>query len=435
MQNSQTEDSNIYDNVVYNFSSDWAGKQFESVLDTKLPKFKKYKRSSIKSAGKFPVIDQGEVFISGYIDEEEGLYKGELPIIIFGDHTRKIKYVDFPFAIGADGTKILKPKADLDSRFFYYYLKSILIPPSGYSRHYKYLREIEVPVPELDVQRQIVHKIDTQLPRIKALQGKINKAKLYLQKFRQSVLSAAVTGKLTEEWRESHSINSESLLERIHSLRHSTKNKLPMSIAETDLPDIPKTWQWISVDALANTVVDGVHKTPEYVDEGIPFITVRNLTAGHGISFESCKYISKKDHRAFTARAKPERGDLIITKDGTLGVVRAVRTDTEFSIFVSVAMIKPVLYEMSDYLEIALSSPPVQKQMVGVGSGLVHLVLRDLKSDGIPVPPFEEQQEITKKIKIMFDAADLIEKQIEIAEKRTDTLTQSILAKAFRGEL
>ena len=125
---------------------------------------------------------------------------------------------------------------------------------------------------------------------------------------------------------------------------------------------------------------------------------------------------------------------LLITKDGTLGVVRAIRTDREFSIFVSVAMIKPVLYEMSDYLELALSSPQVQSQMVGVGSGLVHLVLRDLKADGIPVPPLEEQKEIVKKVNQYLEVANQVEKQIEKAEKGVGKLTQAILAKTFKAE-
>lgn len=191
----------------------------------------------------------------------------------------------------------------------------------------------------------------------------------------------------------------------------------------------------MSVDSLARKVVDGVHKTPHYVEHGIPFITVRNLTAGRGISLESCKYIGEEDHRSYTERTKPQRGDILISKDGTLGVTRAIRTDAEFSIFVSVAMVKPVLYEMTDYLEIALSSPQVQRQMVGVGSGLVHLVLRDLKADGVPVPPLEEQREIVMRVNQLLGTADVLLARIAAARRQVSRSTEAVLAKAFRGEL
>ena len=128
----------------------------------------------------------------------------------------------------------------------------------------------------------------------------------------------------------------------------------------------------MSVDSIASYVVDGVHKTPTYVAEGVPFLTVRNLTGTRAISFEGCRYVSTDDHHLFTRRTKPQRGDLLISKDGTIGVTRAVRTDQEFSIFVSVALVKPLTYELTDYLEIAFQSPQVQTQMVGVGSGLTR---------------------------------------------------------------
>src|SRR5205085_8479783 len=129
----------------------------------------------------------------------------------------------------------------------------------------------------------------------------------------------------------------------------------------------------------SNKVVDGVHRKPKYFTAGIPFVTVRNLTAGPGISFEKLNYVSEADHTEFSKRTDVQRGDILISKDGTLGVVRVVRTDTVFSIFVSVALVKPVNYEYSDYLGMAMSSLPVQRQMVPKGSGLQHIHLEDLR--------------------------------------------------------
>jgi type I restriction enzyme S subunit len=202
-----------------------------------------------------------------------------------------------------------------------------------------------------------------------------------------------------------------------------------------DLPEIPASWVWATVDSISLRVVDGVHKTPKYVSDGVPFVTVRNLTAGRGISFDDVSFITESDHHQFIQRADPSRGDLLVTKDGTLGVVRAVRTERVFSIFVSVAMIKPVSTLLTDYLEIALSSPQVQAQMTGTGSGLQHIHLRDLKADCVPLPPLEEQNEIVRRVEALFKLADTIEKRVAAAQARADKLTQSILAKAFRGEL
>ena len=98
--------------------------------------------SEILPSGKYPVIDQGQDFIAGYCDDETKLVKDELPFVIFGDHTRCFKFVDFPFILGADGTKVLKPNSELfDSKFYYFALLSLDIPNRGYNRHFTLLKE------------------------------------------------------------------------------------------------------------------------------------------------------------------------------------------------------------------------------------------------------------------------------------------------------
>src|SRR6266478_6508273 len=95
------------------------------------------------------------------------------------------------------------------------------------------------------------------------------------------------------------------------------------------------------LSSLSSKIVDGVHHTPAYLSKGVPFITVENLTCGHGIDFSDTRFISETDHLEFIKRTKPELGDVLITKDGTLGVSRVIETSIEFSIFVSVALVKP----------------------------------------------------------------------------------------------
>ena len=113
-----------------------------------------------KPSGRFPIVSQEEAFISGYWDNPEDVFHIDGPVVIFGDHSRHIKYVDFDFVIGADGVKILAPVEDIVTKYLYYYLKSQPIQSLGYSRHYKVLKEKYVPVLSLAEQQRIVEELD-----------------------------------------------------------------------------------------------------------------------------------------------------------------------------------------------------------------------------------------------------------------------------------
>ena len=132
-----------------------------------LKKVKTKKKPSIpkrdyQESGKFPVIDQGVSFVAGWTDSAASVISDNLPVVIFGDHTRIFKYVDFPFTLGADGTQILYANNDiLDPRFFYYALLNLKIPNKGYNRHYRYLREFPIVCPPLPEQRAIAHVLQT----------------------------------------------------------------------------------------------------------------------------------------------------------------------------------------------------------------------------------------------------------------------------------
>ena len=102
---------------------------------------KKVASQDFKESGRFPIVSQEEAFISGYWDNPDDVFSIDGPVVIFGDHSRHVKYVDFDFVIGADGVKILAPVDDINAKYFYYYLKSQRIQSLGYSRHYKVLKE------------------------------------------------------------------------------------------------------------------------------------------------------------------------------------------------------------------------------------------------------------------------------------------------------
>ena len=113
------------------------------------------------SVGLYPVIDQSKEQIAGYTDESEGIYC-DVPAIIFGDHTRIIKYVDVPFFLGADGTKLLKIKDNtaFNCKYLYYALSNAKIPNTGYNRHFKWLKELSFDIPSIEKQREIADLMD-----------------------------------------------------------------------------------------------------------------------------------------------------------------------------------------------------------------------------------------------------------------------------------
>ncbi len=134
----------------------------DSFVKTKVGRRNQIPARDIAQIGEFPVVDQGQDFIAGYCDDQEKLIDFDLPLIIFGDHTRCIKYVDFPFVLGADGTKILAPNKNLyDPKFYYFALMVLEIPNRGYNRHFKILKERSLPLPPLPEQKKIAHILST----------------------------------------------------------------------------------------------------------------------------------------------------------------------------------------------------------------------------------------------------------------------------------
>ena len=121
---------------------------------------RKIKSCDYNHEGKYPIIDQSSKNVIGYTDEIDGLYN-DVPVIIFGDHTRRFKLVEEPFFIGADGTKVLKLRSSVyDYKFIYYYLLHKKIPDTGYNRHFKWVKELEFPEIPRSIQSDIVKKLE-----------------------------------------------------------------------------------------------------------------------------------------------------------------------------------------------------------------------------------------------------------------------------------
>lgn len=135
-------------------------KTFEEIFTDKTKYGVKVQTSEYGKQGKYIIIDQGQSQIAGYTDREEGVFE-ELPVIVFGDHTRTIKYVDKPFFLGADGVKVLRSKdSNANYKYLYYALKSAKIPDTGYNRHFKWLKKIQINYPDNNRQEEIVQILD-----------------------------------------------------------------------------------------------------------------------------------------------------------------------------------------------------------------------------------------------------------------------------------
>lgn len=163
-----------------------------------------------KPAGRFPVIDQGQEQIAGWTDDESAVIDSPLPLIIFGDHTRAFKFVDRPFARGADGTQLLRPKASIDPLFFFYACRAIDLPARGYNRHFTVLKEKELSYP-VDANEQqsvagVLHKAELALQQQTTLLDNLQELKraamreLFTRGLRGEPQKDTEIGQVPERW-------------------------------------------------------------------------------------------------------------------------------------------------------------------------------------------------------------------------------------------
>lgn len=139
--------------------ADWRTQPFEECIEP-VVYTTKVQRKDFLTDGEYPVVSQEEAFVNGYWDQEADLFRVERPVVVFGDHTRVLKYIDFDFVLGADGVKVLKPKPFLHPRYFYYQLHTAKLDSLGYARHYRLLKEHHVAYPAYAEQQRIVAILD-----------------------------------------------------------------------------------------------------------------------------------------------------------------------------------------------------------------------------------------------------------------------------------
>lgn len=145
-----------------------------------------------KDFGSFKIIDQGKSKVIGFSDLENKVFKNENGVIIFGDHTRIFKFVDFDFIVGADGTQILKCKQDFDLKFLYYLFLNKEVPNTGYNRHFKFLLDMDFVIPNLSEQRRISGILSDMDSEIESLEATLQKARHIKQGMMQDLLTGRV---------------------------------------------------------------------------------------------------------------------------------------------------------------------------------------------------------------------------------------------------
>ena len=278
-----------------------------------------------------------------------------------------------------------------------------------------------MPLPPLAEQKRIVEKLDNVLANIDEL--KVNEEKLSIlqknfpDKLKKSILQSAIQGKLTEQLATDD--NVEDLLqaikeekERLIKEKKIKKQKPLPEITEEEIPfEIPKNWRWVRLGALSSVITDGTHKTPNYVNKGIPFISVQNISSGK-YKDTKLKYITEDEHKKLICRCKPEKGDILFCRIGTLGHPYIVDLDFEFSIFVSLGLIKLINKDINVYLKAYMDSPSfewqINKVKVGGGTHTFKLNLKDIVNFLIPLPPLAEQKRIVEKLdKLLADIEEL----------------------------
>ena len=261
----------------------------DSFVKNKVGRRNQIPAKDIAQVGRFPVVDQGQQFVSGYCDATDRVIDFDLPLIIFGDHTRCLKYVDFPFILGADGTKVLLPdKKIYDPKFYYYALVSLDLPSRGYNRHFKSLVERSIPLPPLPEQKKIAHILSTVQQAIEA-QERIIQTTTELKK--------ALMHKLFTE-----------------GLRNEPQK-------QTEIGLVPKNWTVITIGDLGKCVTGSTPKTenPSYYDPpSEDFVAPADLGARRYI-YNSDKKISP-DGMA-TIRALPKNAVMCVCIGSSIGKV------------------------------------------------------------------------------------------------------------------
>lgn len=372
----------------------WEAKQFEDCIE-QVKYTRKIQRRSFRSTGKFPIVSQEAELVNGYWDGHEDVFKVQTPVVIFGDHTQVLKYVDFDFVLGADGVKILQPRSFISPKFFYYHLQAAELPNLGYARHYRLLKEINIPLPPLPEQRRIVGLLD-------------------------EAFAAIATAKA----------NAEKNLQNAREIFESHLNEV-----------FAKQWEsesLVALEELTVAITDGDHMPPPKSPIGVPFITIGNIAKEtRVIDFRNTFMVPRSYFNALKANKKPRKGDVLYTVTGSYGSPVLLRDDVEFCFQRHIGLVRPKPETNSSWLYYLLMSPQVFKQAEEGATGTAQrtVSLKLLRSFLVPRMSQKHQEQAVKSLDSLSAEtrrlAAIYTRKIAALEE----LKQALLHRAFSGEL
>ncbi len=339
---------------------------FEDALD-KVTYSTKIKSSDYKEKGTYPVIDQSDNFIAGYWDNSEDVFKLTKPVTIFGDHTRCFKYVDFDFVLGADGVKILQPSDEFNPKFFYYLIRNIEIKNLGYSRHYKELKEKQIPLPPKSIQEEIVSEIE----------------------------------------------GYQKIIDGARAVEVNYKPKI----------DIDPDWEMVELGHICDITSSRRIFKDEYVDEGVPFYRTKEIVElSRGLTPSLELFISQERYTEIKEKNDiPKPGDILVSAVGTLGVSWIVNHNNPFYFKDgNLVWIKDIKEDVeSIYLKLVLDIfIPNQIHILSAGAAYQALTIVKLKQLEIPIPDIETQRQIVALIENEQTLVNSNKQLIEIFEKK-----------------
>lgn len=384
---------------------DWQRRPFEECIEP-VVYTEKIQRKDFLEDGAHPIISQEDGLINGYWNDAAALFKTESPLVIFGDHTRTLKYVDFDFVLGADGVKILRPKPFLSPRFFYYQLQTTELPSLGYSRHYRLLKELSIHYPPIPEQQRIVGILD------EAFAG-LATAKANAQKNLQ---------------------NARALFE---SYLESTFSEAGNAWVEKSVGEL------VTEQTLAKPF-DGNHgeihpRKEDYTDSGVPFIMARDLQNGE-VDTTHCTFISRKLADSLRVGFAKD-GDVLISHKGTIGRSAIVSTDEDYIMLtpqVTAYRIKDPQVLFNRYVRYYFMCPRFQREMTaGAADGSTRAYIGITKQLSLRFrhPPLPQQKRIAGKLDVLSTETQRLESLYQRKLTALDELKKSLLHQAFTGAL
>lgn len=324
--------------------------KFSDVFSDETKRGHKIQTSEYLQSGNHPIIDQSQSQIAGYTNLEDGIF-ADVPAIIFGDHTRVIKYVDTPFFLGADGVKVLKSKIqDVDYKYLFYCLQNAKIPNTGYNRHFKWLKEIEVPLPTLDAQRRIAALLDKVSDLIAKRREQLDK------------LDELVKARFVEMFGD------------------------PVSN--------PYNWEKVPLSELADIRIGPfgslLHKE-DYIEGGHPLVNPSHIIDGKIVIDEKLTVSHQKyiELEAYHLKA----GDVVMGRRGEMGRC-AVVSQEGLLCGTGSLLIRPKGKVTADYIQKIISFPSFKKMIedMAVGQTMPNLNVPIVSAFQIIKPPMQVQE-------------------------------------------